>query len=236
MFGATAVQAAKYDSLISEAKMGLDNVAVESQGYAPDGSLGRAVYTAKVEDIGLDIFVPTDNYLRLGAAMNFGAASSSMKIDGKDARYDIGISELFGFGWNLSSFIRSEIGWTHNNMKFENSDADFDMFNGTIYFDIRRRYVLQGDVTYRRKLVPFVGFGAGTGYASFGQGETYPGGDAFVYSGFGALGISFVFSDISALDLMIKHEYFSSAHRLGWEGDSKKFGNTGVSLSLRTGF
>jgi hypothetical protein len=235
VFGVTAASAAKYEGLVSEAQMGLDHVAVQHQGYAPDGSLGRAVYTEKVET-DLDIYIPTDNYLRLGAAMNLGAASSTLKIEGKDKSYNFGISEQFGFGWNLSSFIRSEIGWMHNNMQFGDSDADMDVVNGTIYFDLRRRHILQGDVTYRRKIVPFIGLGAGTGYASFSQGKTYAGSNAFLWSGYGAAGVSFVFSDITALDLMIRHEYFTSAHRLGWDGEVKQFRNTGISLSLRAGF
>ena len=219
---------ARYDAFVAEAKSGLDYVDISSKGYAADGELGRTVYTAKVDD-DYDIFIPTDNYVRIGAGANLGFAST---MD-----YSWGWGPRFGFGWNWFSFMRFEIGWDHSDMRFEDGNADFDAGRMTLWFDLARRYVMHGDVTYRRRIVPFIGIGGVAGYARFDpDSPAIKGAGDAAYGGHAAFGLSFVFSDTNAIDLMIGYDMLYG-RGFGWAADPvKQFGNTNISLSWRSGF
>ncbi|MDR1071333.1 MAG: hypothetical protein LBL21_01675 [Rickettsiales bacterium] len=215
---------AKYDAFKSEAKSGLDYTAAESMGRAPDGELGKTVYSEKVRE-SHDVFIPTTNYVRLGAGANLGLAST--------LKYDWGLAEQFGVGWNFVSFARGELGWSHSDMRFgKGKNADLDTANLTLIFDLARRHVMRGDVMYRRRLIPFFGVGGAAGYADFNSG----GGDGWTYGAHGIAGLAFAFTETNAVDFTFSYDYLFG-HRFGWGADSvKKFRNASVSVSWRSSF
>jgi hypothetical protein len=226
--------AKKYDAFTAEAKKGLDYVAVKYKGDSADGDLGRTVYTEKVRE-DYDIFIPTTNYVRLGVAANIGLVSTSLVLNGEDKKYDFGLAENLGIGWNLYSFIRTEIDWGHSYVRYDGGSANFDMLRTRIYFDLMRRYVLSGDVYYRRRIVPYIGVGGGAGWADFGNSGNGQGHDSLAYGGNAELGISFAFSDTNAIDLAAGYEYLFGSG-FGWISPSKNFRNATVSLSWRSSF
>ncbi|MDR3208331.1 MAG: hypothetical protein LBT45_00605 [Rickettsiales bacterium] len=213
---------AKYDAFKSEARDGLDYVAAESMGHAPDGELGKTVYSEKVRD-SYDIFIPTTDYIRLGAGANIGGASS---LD-----YEWGLVEQFGIGWNFVSFARGELGWTHSDMRFGGGrNADLDTANLTLIFDLARRHVMRGDIMYRRRFVPFFGIGGIGGYVDFNKG----GKDGWAYGAHGIAGISFAFTETNAIDFTFSYNYLFG-RGFGWD-TVKKFRNAGATISWRSSF
>ncbi|MDR2268604.1 MAG: hypothetical protein LBD94_00280 [Rickettsiales bacterium] len=226
-FFALGAANARYDAFVSEAESGLDYIGAETRGFAADGELGRTVYSEKVKS-DYDLFIETTKYVRMGAGINLGFAST---MD-----YELGLAEQFGFGWNLSSFIRFEMGWNHSEMRFPAHAADADSARLTLWFDLARRHVMQGDVVYRRRLVPFIGLGGVAGYAMFDGSTQIRGHSGAAYGGHAAFGLSFVFSDTNAIDLMIGYEMLYGKS-FGWGADLvKNFGNAGVTLSWRSSF
>ena len=215
--------------------MGLDYVAVQEKGPTPEGDLGRKVYKEKVQD-NLSIYIPTTNYVRLGIGCNMNTSNVTFDFNGSNKAYDSGWSEYFGFGWNLFSFVRGEMGFVHNNFKFGDSSADIDTMRGMLYFDLFKRQVLQGDVMYRRTFNPFVGVGVGLGYADFSDTDFSSGKDSVVQGGYAAVGLSFAFSNINAIDLMVQYEYSLSNRAIGWGGNEKEFNTMSLLLSWRSSF
>ena len=219
---------ARYDAFMSEAKNGLDYVEAQSRGDAAEGELGRQIYSEKVK-ADYDIFIPTDNYVRLGAIANLGFAST---MD-----YELGLGGQFGFGWNFSSFIRGEFGWGHSSMRFDGDRRTVpDSGRLTLWFDLARRNVMRGDIIYRRRIVPFIGIGGIAGYARFDNTAAALGHGNAAFGPHAALGLSFVFSDTNAIDLAVGYDLMYGKE-FGWENDSTdRFGNAGISLSWRSGF
>lgn len=229
--------AARYDAFTSEVSRGLDHVSIDSSGEASAGELGRTVYTSKVES-DMDVFIPTTAYIRLGAGANVWVGGPGFEVDGgADIDYDWGLVQNFAFGWNLSSVFRTELGWTHSDMRFADATATVDTGRLTLFIDLARRNRMYGDVMYRRRLVPFIGFGGGAGYADFEdllgikQGKS-----GLVYGGHASLGVTFAFSDTNAVDLMINYEMMFADNYVGWHENTKQFGNASISLSWRSGF
>jgi hypothetical protein len=225
---------AKYDAFTAEAQNGLDYVAAKSKGAVPDGDLGRNVYIGKVQD-DYDAFIPTANYVRVGAGMNLGFASSGFRINGEKTDYNFGIGENMAIGLNVTSVFRTEIGWGHSDMRFNDGTADLDVGHLKFYFDLARRYVVAGDVFYRRRIVPFIGFGGSAGWVDFGNAGSVSGRDSMAYGANAEFGLSFVFSETNAVDLSVGYEYLFGADA-GWDDPSKSFGNTSVMVSWRSGF
>jgi hypothetical protein len=229
---------ARYDAFKAEVADGLDHVAIGARGRASAGELGQSVYPSKVDGEGLDIFIPTTHYVRLGAGANLGFASDGFDIGGTETDFDWGLSQHFAIGCNFSSMFRGELGWGHSDMRFAEMETKTAMDAGrvTVFMDLARRYVLEGDVTYRKHLVPFIGIGGTGARTEFNGADGIPGATAFAYGGHAAAGLSFAFSETNALDLTVSHEILFTKGHFGWDEELKRFGYTNISLSWRSSF
>jgi hypothetical protein len=220
-------------------------VAVNARGEASDGELGKSVYTAKIENAdGIDIFIPTTNYVRMGVGANLGFGSKKFDIGGKDTGFEWGLKEQFAVGWNLSSMFRTEIGWGREDMRFAGDDetvltgraeANINIARASVIMDLARRYVLRGDVTYRKRLVPFIGLGASGGYADFEDADAFEGHSGWVAGGHGMIGLGLAFSETNALDVTVMYEILYGKD-IAWHEDAGYIGNAGVTLSWRSSF
>ena len=163
-------------TFVREVSRGLDIIGVESNVYAvPDdapGELGLDVYqSVGVADSPYTrMFVPTDMYVRFGGGLNLGLATSSAKFAGKKHVAEDSYTAQIGLGWNLSSYVRTEIDAQMETFKFANLrdyQANYQTLGAMLYFDFARRYVMDGDITRMRHFVPFMGIGAGFGHYEF---------------------------------------------------------------------
>lgn len=242
VFGMDA-DAARYSPRFGgEVRDGIDIVVVretfdETPAPAP-GELGRDVYETSdaMADSSLGVFIPTTMYMRMGGGMNIGAASSAAKLgDGShDARH--GYLATIGLGWNLSSYVRADVDFQSLTLGFSGLDAHarYRMLGGNLYLDLRRRFVMTGDVTTRRTFVPFVGVGAAVGQYRFDAADGVAGPDGLVIAPRAMAGINIAFSDLVGLDLMYQHSLFIS-DGYGWHG-GKSAGVGNVMASLRFNF
>ncbi len=154
---------------------GLDYINADAHMDDPDvapGEMGANVYgvVGAVDSDASDMFIPASMYMRAGGGLNLGFATDAAKYAGKDYDARGGYLTQIGLGWNLSSFVRGEIDFTASTLKFvdlDNHDATYQTAGGMLYFDLARRYVQTGDITHRRRVVPFIGVGAGLGVYEF---------------------------------------------------------------------
>lgn len=225
-----------------EVRDGIDIVVVrdtfdETPMPAP-GELGRDVYETSdaMAESNLGIYIPTHLYVRMGGGMNVGAASTSAKLgDGShDARH--GYLATIGLGWNLSSYVRADVDFQSLTLGFSglSAHARYRMLGGNLYLDLRRRFVMTGDVTTRRTFVPFIGVGAAVGQYRFDAANGIAGPDGMVLAPRAMAGINIAFSDLVGLDLMYQHSLFIS-DGYGWHG-GKSAGVGNVMASLRFNF
>ena len=121
-----------------------------------------------------------------------------------------------GLGWNLSSYVRTEIDVQTHSFKFSvlsDGDANARSIGGTLYFDFARRYVRMGDVTKRRTFVPFMGLGAGIGSYRF---EGADGSDGMYIAPRGILGMNFALTDLIGIDVAYQYQMFIG-NGFGWD-------------------
>lgn len=187
------------------------------------GEMGREVYgVSQDESAGVwDMFVPTSAYVRLGGGMVFDVASSKASVG--DAKYKSSDSYTyqFGLGWNMSSYVRSEISFQNIIFGFSHlpdAHATYQQGNLMLYFDLARRYVETGDVTRLRRFVPFIGFGAGMGYYEF-EGANGSNGCAFAAPR-GEVGFNIMLTDLIGLDFAYQYQMMHN-RGFGWNNDGR---------------
>ena len=200
---------------------GLDLISVRENIDVPDaapGELGRDVYQTigTAENDNMQLFIPTSMYMRMGAGYNLGFATDYAHVG--DAEYESKNSwtTQIGLGWNLSSYVRTELDFQESTFNFSDIDdaqATYQTLGGMLYFDFARRYVLSGDITYRRHFVPFMGIGAAAGVYRFdGAG----GADGFVIAAPRAtLGFNIMLNDLIGIDIMYQYQMMIG-NGFGW--------------------
>lgn len=221
------------DMFVREVSRGVDVVAAPR--VAPSviddapGTLGAEVYetVGAVEGTDMRIFIPTSMYMRMGGGLNLGFASSRATYLGKEYESSGSYTTQIGLGWNLSSYVRTELDFQTTTLKFsdvDNMDANYQTFGGMLYFDLARRYIQMGDITHRRTFVPFMGVGAAFGAYRF-NGEN--GADGAVLAVPRAvLGFNVMFNDLIGMDvyyqynMMIGNGFGWNAPRGGVDGIS----------------
>lgn len=238
---APATAAYSDDQFRSEVLEGLDLVGARANVDKPDaapGELGLDVY--QTADAGynsdMQMFIPTRMYLRAGAGLNLPFATDSAHRG--DVAYDSAGSwtTQIGLGWNLSSYVRTEIDFQESTFNFSdtNDQASYQTVGGMLYFDFARRYVQTGDVTYRRRFVPFMGLGVAAGVYQFdGAG----GADGFVIAAPRAtLGFNVMLNDLIGIDIMYQYQMMIG-NGFGWDVRAGGVDNiSNVMASFRVNF
>lgn len=222
---------------------GLDLITAEetvqyTQDFAP-GELGREVYEFKdsVNQTNIRLFVPTTHYLRMGGGINLGFASSKMKRNNDKIESKNGYSTQIGLGWNLSSYIRTEIDLQFSDFKFkglDNIQATHHMLGGILYFDFARRYVQMGDITKRRTFIPFMGVGVGFGAYDY-QGQNGTDGVMITAPRVSA-GFNLMLSDLIGIDIMYQY-HMLIGNEFGWGTNTTKINSiSNIMASVRMNF
>ena len=206
------------------------------------GEMGREVFYDEkpVEyDDGEEyrLFIPTSMYMRAGAGMNLGFATKKARVGNETYPSKDSWTMLFGLGWNMSSYVRTELEFQRSIFRFNelaDKKAYYNMINGMLYFDLARRYVQDGDITYRRTIVPFMGFGAGIGMYDFSgaggaSGLTVPVPRA-------ELGINFMLTDMIGIDVYYQYQMLVE-RGFGWNTNKHTVDNiSNVMLTFRMNF
>ena len=208
--------------LVSEVSRGLDIVGAESNArVVPDaapGELGRDVYWSEgaIDSPHIRMFIPTTMYVRAGGGLNLGFMTSRAEFNDDKRMAEDSYTTQIGLGWNLSSYVRTELDFQTMTMKFkdlENYHANYKTFGGMLYFDLARRYVQNGDVTRMRHFVPFIGFGAGLGYYEF---EGVDGADGVVIAAPRAtFGFNIMLTDLIGIDVAYQYQMMIG-NGFGW--------------------
>lgn len=226
---------AEYDAdlFVSEVSRGLDvvvapRIAPTVVDEAP-GALGAEVYETAgvVADDDTRLFVPTSMYMRMGGGLNLGFATSRASFAGTDHEAVDSYTTQLGLGWNLSSYVRTELDFQTTTLKFAdvpNLDANYQTLGTMLYFDLARRYVLSGDVTYRRAFVPFMGVGAAFGAYRFNGADGADG--AVIAVPRAVLGFNVMFNDLIGMDIYYQYQMMIG-NGFGW--DASRGGVDGIS-------
>lgn len=223
-FGITNANASYDDAkFMREVGQGLDLISAETtiteiERVAP-GELGAEVYelAGSVSDPDTQMFIPASMYMRIGGGLNLGFATDDAKFGGREYESSGSYTTQIGLGWNLSSYVRAELDYQNSVFKFsnlENRAATYNTFGGMLYFDFARRYVLTGDVTYRRTFVPYMGIGVGFGLYEF-QGAG--GANGFVIAAPRAvLGMDIMLTDLLGVDVSYQYQMMIG-DGFGWD-------------------
>ena len=222
LFATPAFAAYNSEQFISEVIEGVDLIGARANVDKPDaapGELGLDVYqTADAgysEDV--QVFIPTKMYMRAGAGLNLPFATDAARIG--DTEFDSSGSwtTQIGLGWNLSSYVRTEIDFQESTFEFSDIDgmgASYHTLGGMLYFDFARRYVQTGDITYRRRFVPFMGIGAAAGVYKF---DGPAGADGFVIAAPRAtLGFNVMLNELIGIDIMYQYQMMIG-NGFGWD-------------------
>lgn len=182
------------------------------------GALGLEVYQVYNETPSDDtaMFVETSMYLRGGAGLNLGFASDRGRVGKNEYESSGSWMSQIGLGWNLSSYVRTEIDFQAATFEFSDLDdyrATSQQVGGTLYFDFARRFVRTGDITRRRTFVPFMGLGVGTGLYKF---EGAGGSDGFFVAPRAILGVNLMLTDVIGIDLSWQYQMFIG-NGFGWD-------------------
>ena len=142
-----------------------------------------------------------------------------------------------GLGWNLSSYVRTELDFQTTTLKFSDVDnvaANYQTLGGMLYFDLARRYVQTGDITRRRTFVPFMGIGAAIGAYEF-DGQN--GADGVVFAAPRAtVGFNVMFTDLIGLDVYYQYQMMIG-NGFGWGAHAGGCDNiSNIMASLRVNF
>ncbi len=205
---------------------------------APAGQLGYEVYETRhgAYDSDVTVYIPTSMYVRGGAGMALGFASDRAGVG--DTKYEMSDSwnVQLGLGWNLSSYVRGEFDFQNETFNFRDLDdaqALSRQVGATLYFDLLRRWYRTGDVTQRRRLVPFIGFGTGVGTYEF-QGDG--GADGFFVAPRGVVGVNVMLNDLIGIDLAWQYQ-MRIGNGFGWNVRHGGVDNVNnVMVSLRANF
>lgn len=227
----------------AEVLEGLDLVSARlNVDVIPDdapGELGAEVYQTEGSAYtdGMRVFVPTSMYVRGGGGLNLGFATSKAKYNGNKYESSGSWTTFMGLGWNLSSFVRAEIDFQTTTLEFSDLDmgpAEYQNLTGMLYFDLVRRYVQTGDITYRRVFVPFIGMGAGVGHYLFNGAE---GANGFAVSASTAsAGFSIMLNDLINLDIMYQYQMMIG-QGFGWGINSDSVSSiSNITASFRVNF
>ncbi len=219
------------DLISARANLGVSEVA--------PGELGADVYqfAGAVQTDDSQLFIPTSLYLRMGGGINLGFATDKAKVNDKEYKSSGSWTTQIGFGFNLSSFVRTEIDLQESTLNFSGLDdaqASYRTLGGMLYFDLARRYIQNGDITYRRKFVPFIGVGAGVGQYQFdGAG----GADGFLVAAPQAvLGFNIMLNNVIGIDVMYQYQMMIE-NGFGWWVNADSVDNiSNVIVSLRANF
>lgn len=182
------------------------------------GELGREVYeiAGAVNPDDMKMYIPASMYVRMGGGLNLGFATDKAQFDDQDFESSGSYTTQIGLGWNLSSYVRTEIDFQESTFKFSDLDshqATYQTVGGMLYFDFARRYVQNGDITRRRTFVPFMGIGAGLGAYDF---EGKNGADGFVIAAPRAtLGFNIMFTDLIGIDIAYQYQMMIG-NGFGW--------------------
>lgn len=221
---------AKFDAdlFISEIETGVDMVAAPRVAPAviddAPGMLGAEVYekAGVVASNDTRMFIPTSMYVRMGGGLNLGFGTSKAMLNNQEYESSGSYTTQIGLGWNLSSYVRTELDFQTSTFKFsdiDNMDANYQTFGGMLYFDLARRYVQTGDITHRRTFVPFMGIGAAFGAYRFNGANGADG--AVLAVPRAAVGFNVMFNDLIGVDvyyqyqMMIGNGFGWGAHRGG---------------------
>lgn len=227
----------------AEVREGLDLVGARNnvnvvEDPAP-GELGLEVYqtTNVVDTTDIQMFIPTSMYVRMGGGLNLGFATDKARVGELEYESSGSWTVQMGLGWNLSSYVRTEIDFQTSTFEFSDLDdhqATYRTLGGMLYFDLARRYVMTGDVTRRRHFVPFMGVGAGFGQYQFDGAH---GADGFVIAApRAAAGFNIMLTDMIGVDIMYQYQMMIG-NGFGW--DVRRGGVDNVSnvmMSLRANF
>ncbi len=227
----------------SEVLQGLDIIGARANvDVVPDaapGELGLEVYETvdAVDASDVRVFIPTSMYMRAGGGLNLGFATDKARFDGKEYESSGSYTTQIGLGWNLSSYVRTELDFQTMTLNFsdlKDNQATYQTLNGMLYFDFARRYVQTGDVTHRRTFVPFMGLGAGFGHYEFDG----PGGaDGLVIAApRGSIGFNIMFNDLIGVDIEYQYQMMIG-NGFGW--DARRGGVDNISniiASFRVNF
>ena len=235
---------AAYDdaSFQAEVREGLDLISARANlgvSEVAPGELGADVYqfAGAVQTDDSQLFIPTSLYLRMGGGINLGFATDKAKVHDKEYKSSRSWTTQIGFGFNLSSFVRTEIDLQESTLNFSGLDdaqASYRTLGGMLYFDLARRYIQNGDITYRRKFVPFIGVGAGVGQYQFdGAG----GADGFLVAAPQAvLGFNIMLNNVIGIDVMYQYQMMIE-NGFGWWVNADSVDNiSNVIVSLRANF
>lgn len=242
---ATSPAYAKIDAsvFVREVTRGVDVVAAPR--VAPDviddapGALGAEVYETvdAVENIDMRMFIPTSMYMRMGGGLNLGFASSRATYLGDEYESSGSYTAQIGLGWNLSSYVRTELDFQTTTLKFsdvENLDANYQTLGGMLYFDLARRYVQLGDITHRRTFVPFMGVGAAFGAYRFNGTNGADG--AILAVPRAVLGFNVMFNDLIGLDVYYQYQMMIG-NGFGWDAPRGGIDNiSNIMASFRMNF
>ncbi len=185
------------------------------------GELGHEVFydeqpVAYDDDEGYRLFIPTSMYIRMGGGMNLGFATTKAHVGDEKYSSKDSWNLLVGLGWNMSSYVRTEIEFQRSSFRFSGlpgENAYYNMINGMLYFDLARRYVQSGDITYRRTIVPFMGFGMGIGMYDFAGDAGASGLSVAIPRA--ELGVNFMLTDMLGLDIYYQYQMLFE-HGFGW--------------------
>ena len=217
-----------------EVATGLDILVAPITPAPAEGALGLEVYETEnaVTSEDTKMYIPTSMYVRMGGGMTLDFATSKADYFGTDHLAKQSYTAQIGLGWNLSSYVRTELDFQTTTLNFHKLDdlrANYNMFGGMLYFDLARRYVLSGDITYNRKFVPFMGIGASIGTYEF-QGTD--GSDGMVIAAPRAvLGMNIMLGDLIGVDIAYQYQMLIG-NGFGWGADNG--GVNGISNLMAT--
>ena len=228
---------------VSEVSHGVDIVGAELNVNAlPDdapGELGGDVYQSVgvADSAEIRMFIPTTMYVRAGAGLNLGFATDHAKYNGAEHEAQDGYTTKIGLGWNMSSYVRTEIDAQMSTFKFadlKDYNANYQTLGAMLYFDFARRYVQHGDITHSRRFVPFMGLGAGVGHYEF---EGAGGENSFVVAAPRAeLGFNVMLNDLIGIDVAYQYQMMIG-DKFGWNVEGCGVNNvSNVIASFRVNF
>lgn len=203
------------------------------------GELGQEVFydMPSAERTDYEMFIPTTMYVRMGGGINLGLATTDARVENHKRRSNGSWNATIGLGWNMSSYVRTELAFQESTFEFKNlSDmrASYHTLNGMLYFDFLRRYVQSGDITYRRVFVPFMGLGVGIGAYDFIGAD---GADGLVVAAPRAeLGMNFMLNDVIGVDIAYQYQMFIE-NGFGWNTKHSSVDNiSNIMATIRVNF
>ncbi len=204
-----------------EVTTGLDVYVAPDLAKLPDiayGELGENVYEVQgtADTTNMKMFIPTSKYIRIGAGVNINLATEMADYFGTRHKTTDSYTIQIGLGWNLSSYVRTELDFQTTTLQFQDLNklhANYNTIGGMLYFDFARRYIQSGDITHHRTFVPFMGIGASIGTYEF-QGPS--GADGLVIAAPRAtFGFNIMFNDLIGIDIAYQYQMMIG-NGFGW--------------------